>query len=63
MKTEFSRQIFEKYTNIRFHEDLFSGNTVALFVRTDWRTDRQTDRQTDRHAEAICSCSKSFDRA
>ena len=43
MKIEFSRQIFEKYTNIRFHENLFNGNTVALFVRTYWRTDRQTD--------------------
>jgi hypothetical protein len=39
MKIEFSRQIFEKYTNIRFHENLFSGIRVVPFVRMDGQSD------------------------
>jgi len=37
---EFSRQIFEKYSSIKFQENSSSGNWV---FRTDGRTDRQTD--------------------
>jgi len=29
MKLEFSQQFFEKYSNIKFHEDLSSGNLVV----------------------------------
>ena len=29
MKTEFSWQIFDKYTNIKFHENPFSGSWVV----------------------------------
>ena len=29
IKPEFSRQIFEKYTNIKFHENLYSGSRVV----------------------------------
>jgi len=36
MKLEFSRQIFEKYSNIKFHENPYSGSRV---VRADGRTD------------------------
>jgi hypothetical protein len=36
MELEFSRQIFEEHSNIKFHENPFSGS--------EW-----TDRQTDRH--------------
>jgi hypothetical protein len=39
MKIEFSLQIFEKYSNIILHENLFSGSRVAPFVRTDGQTD------------------------
>jgi hypothetical protein len=39
MKLEFSEQIFEKYSNIKFHENPFSGSQVI--------TCRQMDRQTD----------------
>ena len=42
MKLEFSVQIFEKYKNIKFYENLSSGSRV---VSRGWR-DRETDRQT-----------------
>jgi len=45
MKLEFSRHIFEKYSNIQFHENPFhenpfSGNRVVPCQQTDVRTDR-----------------------
>jgi hypothetical protein len=40
MKLEFSGQRFEKYSNIEFHENPFSGCRVFL---ADGRTDRQRD--------------------
>jgi hypothetical protein len=49
MKIEFSEQIFKKYSNIKFHEYLYSGSQVVFHA--DGLTDRQTDRQTDRHDE------------
>jgi hypothetical protein len=39
MKLEFSQQIFEKYLNIKFHENLFSGSRVVPCGRTNRRTD------------------------
>ena len=35
MKLEFSRQIFEKYSNIKFHENPSSGSRVIPSGRTD----------------------------
>jgi hypothetical protein len=35
MKLEFSRQIFEKYSNINFHEDTSSGSRFVSRGRTD----------------------------
>jgi hypothetical protein len=35
MKLEFSRQILEKYSNINFRENPFSGSRVVLCGRTD----------------------------
>jgi len=35
MKLEFSRQTFEKYSNIKFHENSFSGSRVAALGQTD----------------------------
>ena len=35
MKLEFSRHIFEKYSNIKFHENPSSGNGVVACGRTD----------------------------
>ena len=38
---EFSRQIFEKYSDIKFHENPFSGGMICASGRTDRQTDRQ----------------------
>jgi hypothetical protein len=35
MKREFSGQIFEKYSNIKFHENQSSGSQVVAWGRTD----------------------------
>jgi len=39
MKIEYSRQIFEKCSNIWIHEILFNGSGVAPVVRTDGQKD------------------------
>ena len=39
MKLEFSRQILEKYANIKFHENSSSWSPAVLFGLTDGRTD------------------------
>ena len=39
MKLEFSRQIFEEYSNIKFHENPSSGNRVVPFEETDRQPD------------------------
>ena len=43
MKIEFSQNIFEKYSNIKFHENPSGGNRVVPLFHMDRRTDRQTD--------------------
>jgi len=43
MKLEFTRQSFEKYSNIKFHKNPSSGNRVVLCGRTDIHA------ETDRH--------------
>jgi len=40
MELEFSRHIGEKYSNIEFHENPFSGSHVDPCERTDGRRDR-----------------------
>jgi hypothetical protein len=48
MTLEFSRQIFEKYSNIKFHK--IRPMKAELFHADRWkdgRTDRPTDGQTD----------------
>jgi hypothetical protein len=39
MKLEFSRQISEKYSNIKFHENPSSGSRVVQCGRTDGRAE------------------------
>jgi len=39
MKLEFSGQIFEKFSNIKFHENPSSGRRVVPCGQTDGRTD------------------------
>jgi hypothetical protein len=43
MRLEFSGQILEKHSNIKFHKNPLSGNRVVLYGRTDTETDGQTD--------------------
>jgi hypothetical protein len=42
MKPEFSRQLFEKYPNIKFHEIPFSGRRVIPCGRTDSHDEANT---------------------
>ena len=42
MKLEFFRQFFEKYSNIKFHENPFSGSRVVTCGQKDGRTDMKT---------------------
>jgi hypothetical protein len=51
MKVEFSRHFFEKFSNIRFHENPSSGGRVVSCG------------QADRHGEADSRISKFFERA
>jgi hypothetical protein len=37
IKLEFSRHIFEKYSDIKFHENSFRGNRGVLCQKTDER--------------------------
>jgi len=48
VRLEFSRQVLEKYSNMKFHENPFSGSGVVPCGQSDI----QTDGQTDRHKEA-----------
>jgi hypothetical protein len=50
-KIEFSQQIFEKYTNIKFNETPSSGSRGVPCGRLERRTDRQTEGQTDRRKD------------
>jgi len=40
---EFSRQIFEKISNIRFYENPCIGSRVVPCGRAEWCTDMQTE--------------------
>jgi hypothetical protein len=51
MKLDFSWQIMEKYSNIKFHEHPAGGSRVVSCEQTDERTDGQTDRRTDRQTD------------
>jgi len=42
MTLEFSRQIFEKYLNIKFYENPSSGSQVVPRGRTNKQTEGQT---------------------
>ena len=43
MKPELSKQIFEKFSNTKFHENPSGGSPVVPCGRTVGRTDGQTD--------------------
>lgn len=44
MKLDIIRQIFEKYSNVKFNENTFSG---SLNFYADGRSEKWTDRETD----------------
>jgi len=54
MKLEFSRQIFEKYSNIKFNENRFIGSRVPCGL---------TDGRTGIHGEANGRFSQFCERA
>jgi hypothetical protein len=43
MKLELSRQVFEKYSNIKFHEYSSGGSGVVPYGRTIGQTDRRDE--------------------
>jgi len=43
MKIEFSLNILENYSNIKFHEKTFIGSRVVSCGPTNGQTDRETD--------------------
>jgi len=43
MKLQFSLQIIEKYSNIKYNKYALRGSGVVPYGRTDGRTNRQTD--------------------
>ena len=55
METEFSRQIFEKYSNIKINENPFIGSPVV--------PEGQTDRKTNSHDEANNPFSQFYESA
>jgi hypothetical protein len=46
MKLEFSGHSFEKYSNVKFHENTSSASRVVPCGQTDRQSDRLTDWQT-----------------
>jgi len=50
MELEFSRQIFEIFSNTKFHENLSNGSRLVPCGGKNGRTDGQTDRQAGRQA-------------
>ena len=51
MKLQFSRQIFEKSSNIKFHENPSRGSRGVTLERTYRQTDKQRDGQAGRPAD------------
>ena len=51
MKLELSRQIFEKSSNIEFHENPSSGNPVVRCGRTNGHTDRYFNEANSRFSQ------------
>jgi hypothetical protein len=62
MKYVLSGQIFNKYSNIKFHKNPSSVSRFVPCGRRDGGTDRQTERQADRHDEADICFSKYLER-
>jgi hypothetical protein len=52
---EFLRQIFEKFSNIKFYDNLSSGSlSMQIYMRTDGQTDRETDEKAVSGMSQFC---------
>ena len=58
MELEFSQHIFEKDSNIKFHENSSSGSRVVAWRQTDGRTDLQTDRYDEVNSRFLQFCAR-----
>jgi len=57
MKLEICRQIFEEYSNTKFHENPFNGSRVVAWGRTDKQVEcTQTDRQNEANVRLSKLC-------
>jgi hypothetical protein len=54
---------FEKYVNMKFHENPSSGSSVVSCGQGDIQLDRRTDGRTDRHYEAYSRLFRDFAKA
>jgi hypothetical protein len=55
MKLEYSRIIFEKYSNIKFYENCYSDSRVVL-----WETDGQTHRHDEGNSRFSQFCERAY---
>jgi len=62
MKIKFSRQIFEKYSNTKFHENPSSGNRLVPSGQTDRHTDMTKLIVTFRNFEKTLKNASNFDK-
>ena len=60
MKTVFFRQIFEKSSNINFHEYPSSRSRFVTCGRTDGRTDGQADRHDEANNRFSQFCERAY---
>jgi hypothetical protein len=60
---EFSVQVFEKHSNIKFHGNPSSRSRVGTYERTDSERDRQMEEETVRHEETNNRLSQLCQRA
>jgi hypothetical protein len=63
MKPELSRQIFEKYSNIKFHENPSGGSRVVLCRRAGGQEGGRTDGRTDTHTTKLIVALRDFANA
>ena len=58
MKLEFSRQIFEKYSNKNFRGNPYIGSRGVPFGEMDGQIDRQTDRYDEGNCRFLRFCER-----
>jgi hypothetical protein len=63
MNLKYPRQIFEKYSNIKLHENPSSGSRVVPRGGADTHIHTQTDGQTERNDGTKRSCLQFCERA